>query len=326
MKTNVRKCSYTVLLALSFVLAAGAWKAGYINAGQEGIAFEMPGFIRQIADGVRGESGAPKAGEAAGTRPGQGVPESGPGQSPAEPGAAAGPGAGEETGTQPGQPVPASLTEETQPEPVREPVMYEADISWFDDALFIGDSRTVGLFEYGNLGNAEVVADSGMSVYKIFKRKFTLSTGEKGTLEELLSQKQFGKIYLMLGINELGYSFDATVSRYTEMVEKIQKLQPDALIFLEGNLHIAKKKSDSSPVYNNANINRFNEAVAGLADDRTRFYLDVNELFDDEEGNLADNYTADDAHVLGIYYSDWVDWILKHAVAFQEVEPVGDNS
>lgn len=304
MKTNARKCSYTVLLALSFVLAAGAWKAGYMSVGQEGITFELPGFIRQTADSVRGESGAPGTGEETGTQPGQGAS-----------------GAGSQSGqsadgadTRPDQPVPVSSAEEVQPEPVREPVMYEADISWFDDALFIGDSRTVGLSEYGNLGNAEVVADSGMSVYKIFKRRFTLSTGEEGTLEELLSQKQFGKIYLMLGINELGYSFDATVSRYREMVEKIQELQPDALIFLEANLHIAKKKSDASPVYNNANINRFNEAVAELADGRIRFYLDVNELFDDEEGNLADDYTADDVHVLGIYYSDWVDWILKHAV------------
>ena len=36
-------------------------------------------------------------------------------------------------------------------------------------------------------------------------------------------------------------------------------------------------------------------------------------IFDDENGALAQMYTMDNAHVLGKYYSDWVDWILRHA-------------
>ena len=51
-----------------------------------------------------------------------------------------------------------------------------------------------------------------------------------------------------------------------------------------------------------------------MADNRKLIYLDVNELFDDEGGNLAEQYTADNAHVLGKYYADWVEWILAHAV------------
>ncbi len=39
------------------------------------------------------------------------------------------------------------------------------------DVLFIGDSRTVGLSEYGDLGNADVFADSGMSVFNLLDRK-----------------------------------------------------------------------------------------------------------------------------------------------------------
>ena len=50
-----------------------------------------------------------------------------------------------------------------------------------------------------------------------------------------------------------------------------------------------------------------------MADGREIFYLDVNELFDDEEGNLSKAYTTDSTHVLGKYYADWVTWILNHA-------------
>ena len=100
---------------------------------------------------------------------------------------------------------------ETEEESKTEPVVYQADTSWFEDTLFIGDSRTGGLHQYGDLGGAEVIADAGMNVYQIYDKEFTLSTGEKKYLEEVLKEQQFGKVYVMIGINELGYDFERTV-------------------------------------------------------------------------------------------------------------------
>lgn len=190
---------------------------------------------------------------------------------------------------------------------------FQADTAYFDDALFIGDSRTVGLSEYGNLGQAEVLANSGMSVYKIKEASFPLKNGEKVKLEELLADRKFGKIYVMLGINELGYDFDQTVKKYQEVVKLLQDTQPEAIIFLQANLHISKEKSDTSPYYNNENINRFNQAVSEMADGESIFYLDVNPLFDDAQGCLASEYTTDHTHILGKYYSTWVEWLLTQA-------------
>ena len=102
---------------------------------------------------------------------------------------------------------------------------------YFDDALFIGDSRTVGLMEYGNLENADFFADSGMSVYGLAWKKIAVSGKGKMTFDEILAEKQYGKIYLMLGMNELGYRFDTTKERYRETVEKILAAQEDAVIY-----------------------------------------------------------------------------------------------
>ena len=194
------------------------------------------------------------------------------------------------------------------------PEFYHADISYFDDALFIGDSRTVGLYEYGGLGEAEVFAHSGMSIYKIFKEEFELRSGEMTTLEEALMTKKFGKVYIMLGINELGYDFDQTVERFSETVDFIRQLQPEALVFIQANLHITNKKSEDSDLFNNTNINNFNHAVSELADGKRIFYMDVNPLYDDETGALSEEFTTDHAHILGKYYVDWVDFILQNAV------------
>lgn len=223
-------------------------------------------------------------------------------------------------------PVPSeeALPEETTPNeepPAEEPkepeaVFRTADRSYFDDALFIGDSRTVGLSEYGDLGGATVIADSGMSVYKVWKNSFSVN-GQSKTLQQVLEEQSFGKIYIMLGINELGYPFESTMVKYEEMVTQIESLQPDAILYLQANLHITKDKSDTSEVYNNGNINRFNDGVNAMTGQNRRFYLDVNELFDDENGCLSKEYTVDNAHVLGKYYADWVNWILEHAIFYE---------
>ena len=183
---------------------------------------------------------------------------------------------------------------------------------YFDDALFIGDSRTTGLFEYADMGAADVFADSGMSLYKVMEARLTVgSLGEK-TLQELLAEKQYGKIYLMLGINELGYDQERTAVKYRELVQYLKQMQPQADIILETNMHVSKKKSDADSIYNNANIDAFNSRIREIASEEGLTCIDVNERFDDGEGNLAEEYTADDAHLLGKYYAEWADWIYEN--------------
>lgn len=179
----------------------------------------------------------------------------------------------------------------------------------FEDTLFIGDSRTVGLKEYADLGEADVFATSGMSVYKVFDTRVQVDGKGKLTLEELLTGRNYKRIYLMLGINELGYEFERSIRKYRSVVEQIESLQPDAELYLEANLHVTKKKSESDAVYNNRNIDRFNQYIKDLTDGTGRIFLDVNERFDDGNGNLSPDYTADDAHVMGKYYAIWAEWI-----------------
>lgn len=211
------------------------------------------------------------------------------------------------------------------PEPTKEPASAEPTVSpeniftqapegYFKDALFIGDSRTVGLSEYGNLEGADFFATTGMSVYNITTEKVSMPGLGKMTFDELLKKKSYGKIYIMLGINELGYNQPATVKKYGELVEKIRKAQLKAVVFIEANLHVARSRSDSDPVFNNRNIDIFNREISKFADKKTVFYIDVNPLFDDENGNLADKYTADNSHILGKYYKNWKEWLCSVAV------------
>lgn len=206
--------------------------------------------------------------------------------------------------------VTETSVQELPEEEISEPVSRE---TYFDDALFIGDSRTVGLFEYADMGKADAFADEGMSIYKINKAEISMGNRGKMNLETVLTQKQYGKIYLMLGINELGYDQNQTVRRYKELATYIHSLQPDAEMILEANMHVSGKKSARDKLYNNGNINAFNDQVRLLAEQEGWRYLNVNERFDDENGNLDASYTADDAHLLGKYYEEWAEWIYQKA-------------
>lgn len=181
----------------------------------------------------------------------------------------------------------------------------------FTNVLFIGDSRTAGLSEYGDLGQAEVFADSGMSVFNLFDSRVKTKSGNKLTLREVLSRRQFQTIYLMLGINELGYEYSSIIKKYQSVVDTIQSLQPGAVLVLQANLHVTGNKSASSSTYNNEKINRLNSGIQTLAEENSCFYLDVNPVFDDENGNLKADYSTDGSHVLGKYYSVWVDWLKE---------------
>lgn len=195
-----------------------------------------------------------------------------------------------------------------------EVVEYETvGYEYFDNALFIGDSRTVGIMEYSNLENATFYADSGMSVFDL-DRKISVPGIGKVTCYELLENKQFDKIYLMIGINELGYKFESIEAKYRKVVEEIMSKQEGAVIYLCANMHITEEKSNEDAIYNNTNVNRVNEMISNLADNKNTFYIDVNELFDDENGSLSTKYSSDSFHVYGKYYQVWVDWLCTKGI------------
>lgn len=237
------------------------------------------------------------------------------------------PGTGAETGQpgtgadigQPGTEAGNSGTEAGQPgieetQTVRRKfVTVEED--YFEDAVFIGDSRTVGLQDYGGLDKTDFFATVGMNVYDLWTDKFCEVNGEKVTLEEALTAKQYGKIYFQIGINEMGRgTLDGFMEKYAQSVEKIRELQPEAFIFLQGIMKVTTEKSNSDSIFNNQGIQARNERIAELADGITVFYIDVNEVICDETGGLRADLTFDNLHLYGSKYGIWVDFLKTRGI------------
>ncbi len=210
-----------------------------------------------------------------------------------------------------------AATETLVPEEVEPPIreFHEVDNSYFSDAVFIGDSRTVGLHDYGGLDDSTFYATVGMNIYDLWTEKFCEVDGQKETLEDALRARTYGKIYFQIGINEMGRgTVDGFMKAYEESVAKFKELQPDAVIFVQAIMKVTKDKSDKDPIFNNPGIEERNARIAELADNRTVFYLDVNEVVCDENGALRKDITFDNIHLLGSKYDIWVDYLKKKGI------------
>ncbi len=219
-----------------------------------------------------------------------------------------------------------------EPEPENDNyVMTAVPDTYFDDALFIGDSRTVGLSEYCEelKGHATFYAKVSMTIYGFNKKEFVVVPirteegvevpedqlpKEKVTIEEALTRKQFAKIYIMLGLNELGSgTAESFTKSYGEVVNRIRELQPDAIIIIQGIMHVTHSKSSNDRVFKNSTINDRNAMLQTLADGEHVFYVDMNEATDDENGALGHDLSFDNVHLKAKSYSLWYDYLKNHA-------------
>jgi hypothetical protein len=192
------------------------------------------------------------------------------------------------------------------------------DDSYFDDALFVGDSRVVGLSEYCEAidSRATFYAKKSLTIYNIRDDAWIKTEdGRKLTLWEALEGQQFSKIYIMVGINEIGTGDENRfAAAYKEVLDALTASQPNAIIFINSIMHVNGEKNENDELYNNTNINIRNDAIIPLANQNTIFYLNVNEAVDDEEGNLNSEWTSDGVHLKAAYYEYWHQYLLEHGI------------
>ena len=264
-------------------------------------------------DIVSGETG----GDSSGSGNSAGVPGGGSGNSTGVPGgsgnSAGVPGGG--SGNSSGVPGGGSGNSAGAP---GEPVYVTVEDDYFADAVFIGDSRTVGMFEYAGLEEtATFYASKGLTVYRLFDSEIVDVPGErkKITVEEALQQNSFAKIYLMIGINEMGTgTVDSFIEKYQEVVNHLRELQPDAILYLQAIIKVTTERSNQGDYINNEGIVARNERIAQMADNQKIFYLDVNPYVCDETGGMVPEYTFDGVHLKAKYIDIWKDFLKTHVI------------
>lgn len=192
-------------------------------------------------------------------------------------------------------------------------VPVQPDNSKFDHALFIGDSRTQGFQMYSGLTNATFYAGKGLNVETVFTKPVVNTESGTVTVAEALNGPQFEKVFIMLGINELGWpNVNTFIEYYGKVIDTIKASQPNATVYVQSIIHVTQQRSDSDSVYNNAKVNQFNQLIQQMAAEKGCVYLDLNEVLSDENGALFADAATDGIHLTKPYCIKWLDYLRSH--------------
>jgi hypothetical protein len=211
-------------------------------------------------------------------------------------------------------PTPASY-DYTAPVPESSPV----EDGWFSDAVFIGDSRTDGLRLYSGIRDVDFLCYKGLTVFELMEDKAVIDgDGGKLSVFQALERKQYAKVYLMLGVNELGYNNDqGFADAYGAAVDRVRQLQPDAQIYLQSIVPVNQEtcQATGQPSYiTNEQIAVYNQIIETVAADRQVYYVDVSEALVDESGTLPADASADGIHFHREGYQTWYAYLKTHTV------------
>ena len=187
------------------------------------------------------------------------------------------------------------------------------DDSYFDDAVFIGNSRTEGLKKFSGLSNSTFITEVGLTVSSIFTDYCDISGGYRSRAFDALAGMSFSKVYIMLGMNELGWVYESVFKEdYGKIIDKIREINPDAVIYIQSIIPVSKWKDSNDEVYTIANVNRLNTQLRALADEKEVHYVDVAEGVMDDEGYLPFEATGDGVHLTPEYCVVWMDYLRTH--------------
>ena len=222
--------------------------------------------------------------------------------------------------------VPAQPYDFSKPAPESPAV----DNSYFEDAAFIGDSRTDGFLIYSGIGCGDNLTSNGLSIFKLAEKKALTIDGEKYTLLEALALKEYGKVYLSLGVNELGYYDDeGFYQSYLDAIDAIRAVQPNAVIYIQGLIPLNEEQiaATSGRTYlTNDHLRVYNDLMFQAAQEKQVVFLDLYSVFADENGSLPAEASKDGVHLKSDYCKKWLTYLQTHTVSYDSLYPSGAPS
>lgn len=199
-----------------------------------------------------------------------------------------------------------------------DPVVAESEKvknDYFRDALFVGNSRTMGLQISAGVKGAEYITDIGMNVGVFFEREISYQ-GQTMTMADAVSLGEYKKVYLMFGINEVGwYDEDAFIRCYAKIIRYIKKVQPEAVIYVQSVIHCTKEKAEEDKIFGKKRVNEYNELLKKLAKKQRVYFVNVDEAVVNEKGILPSDASNDGIHLNYEYCKKWMNYLKTHTVS-----------
>lgn len=176
------------------------------------------------------------------------------------------------------------------------------DDEWFSDAAFLGNSLVDGFRLFSGLTTCDVYAATSMTVMG------------SGPLISQMAAEQYGKVYVLLGINEIGFEAEYFKKQYAAMLDDIIATQPNATIYVMSLTPVSQQKSSTDSTFTMDRVRLYNEKLLELVKEKGCYYIDLVEALADETGYLPANVTTDGVHFSASHYQVWLEYLRTHYV------------
>ena len=199
--------------------------------------------------------------------------------------------------------------------------------TYFENTAFLGDSRTQGFQLYSGLKTGTYYTAVGATVESVFTKKVDTEAGKMPLLDAMAKQ-EFDKIYVMLGVNELGWNgTEIYHNQYAKLIDRLREDHPDSLVVLQTLIPVSAKQEAKKSYVNNTRIAAYNEVIRQLAEEKQCPYVDVAAAMTDEQGCLRSDWTSDGVHLNTKGCKAWLEYLRTHPVGeIPESEPAAPEN
>ncbi len=190
------------------------------------------------------------------------------------------------------------------PTPAPSPSYNEKGINetFFSNSAFFGNSFIEGMKVYELVpSDTDYISKVGFTVSQASTE--AADGGTVPAIEEFSSGRQYDKIFMMFGENEIGWIGDAFFEQYEAMINKIKEMQPDAKIYLMSITPISKTASDrADDGLTLSKIKAYNSGIKTVAANTNSTYVDLFTVIAGPDGYLPENAATDGVHFGEDYY------------------------
>ncbi len=196
------------------------------------------------------------------------------------------------------------------------------DDSYFANAVFIGDSRMEGFRNSSGITQGTFLTAVGLSSEDMGKQIISTPDGNISVYQGL-SGRQYDRIYLMLGANDLGYyPWEMFQPEFEKVLKQFHELQPKATIYVCSVIYVDESKIAPGYEYNNnTNVKTINGYILSACENLWYcYYINLNEIFSNGYGSLISDASNDGIHLYPKYCEQMLAYLKSHYISDSDWE------
>lgn len=198
-------------------------------------------------------------------------------------------------------------------------------MSYFDDAIFVGDSLADGFRVYSSASSlgglsstgALYITKPGLSPKTFLQPGVMIDVGG-GPIDPwaTIQQRDPKKVYITLGTNALmAMEPQELIDNYYKFIQKMKENAPNATIYVTTITPVAAHIISAKPQLSFERIYQSNQLIAKMCRDEDLALINLYDVLKSPSGYLREEISySDGIHLTPAGYGEWLNYLTTHTV------------